>query len=230
VASPRRRTFSGSDAARVVIMGQMVDGLANEGVQHAPRASGTVPTPSEAHTRSFRLHAMVTAHFDFVWRSLRRMGLQAADADDAAQEVFCILDRRLDDVEPGCERSFLFGTALRVVSLHRRSSRRRSARHEGYESMPDSSRTPLDPEQLMALRHARSVLDQLLDELPLEERAVFVLYELEELSVPEVAELCQLKVATAASRLRRARESFRAAARRRQAREQFADRFHGGDS
>jgi len=68
-----------------------------------------------------------------------------------------------------------------------------------------------------------------LDELPLEERAVFVLFELEELSVPEIAELCALKVGTAASRLRRAREAFRAATQRLRARQDFPLRGSRGE-
>ncbi|MBN2194397.1 MAG: sigma-70 family RNA polymerase sigma factor [Polyangiaceae bacterium] len=200
----------------------MTDGLAAEAIDEQPaRTSGTVPAGTTATARAWRVHMMVTTHLGFVWRSLRRMGLQAADADDAAQEVFCIADRRLDDIDPEHERSFLFGTALRIVALHRRTMRRRSAHLDALESLTDSSPTPPSPEELTGMRRARSTLDQILDFLPLEERAVFVLYELEELSVPEIAELCSLKVGTTSSRLRRARELFQAAAQRVRARQAF---------
>jgi len=207
----------------------MTDGLAAELPDRATRASGSVPAGTTAEAQALRLHGLVTAEFDFVWRSLRRLGLQPADADDAAQEVFFVAARRLDDLEPGRERSFLFGTALRVVALHRRTARRCAAHLEAFETAPDSSRTPPSPEELAALWQARTTLDQVLEALPLDERAVFVLFELEELSVPEIAELCALKVGTAASRLRRARETFRAAAQRLRARQDFALRGSRGE-
>ncbi len=207
----------------------MTDGLAAEQADRATRASGSVRAGTTAEAQAQRLHGLVTAHFDFVWRSLRRLGLQPADADDAAQEVFFIVARRLDDVEPDRERPFLFGTALRVVALYRRTARRCSAHLEAFEALGDSSRTPPSPEELAALSEARATLDQVLDELSLDERAVFVLFELEELSVPEIAELCALKLGTATSRLRRAREAFRAAAQRLRARQDFALRGSRGD-
>ena len=75
--------------------------------------------------RATRLRSLLDQHFDFVWRNLRRLGVQEADVDDAAQEVFVVAARKLDQVVPDRERSFLIGTALRVASTYRRSSRRR---------------------------------------------------------------------------------------------------------
>ncbi|HTJ46804.1 MAG TPA: sigma factor, partial [Kofleriaceae bacterium] len=72
-----------------------------------------------------RLTAMFNAHFDFIWRSLRRLGVAAAAVDDAAQEVFVVASRKLREIEAGKERAFLFGTAVRVASDARRSARRR---------------------------------------------------------------------------------------------------------
>ena len=73
-------------------------------------------------------------------------------------------------------------------------------------------------EQLLERRQARALLDQLLDEMPEDLRVVFVLFELEELSTPQIAELCALPIGTVASRLRRAREEFHAIAKRLRAR------------
>src|SRR5438552_2214196 len=68
-----------------------------------------------------RLRLLMAAHFDFVWRSLRRLGLLDAEADDGAQEVFLVASRKLAQINTGSERQFLFATAVRVASTRRRS-------------------------------------------------------------------------------------------------------------
>src|SRR5690349_16980507 len=84
--------------------------------------------------RERRLGAMVSEHFDLVWRVLRRLGASAADADDAVQEVFLVAARRLDAIVVGRERAFLIGVTTRVFSSQRRSARRR---REEPELLPD---------------------------------------------------------------------------------------------
>jgi hypothetical protein len=61
------------------------------------------------------LRALVDAHFDFIWRLFRRMGLSHADADDAAQHVFITATEKFDVIALGSERTFLYGVALRVL-------------------------------------------------------------------------------------------------------------------
>src|SRR5512142_2066304 len=84
--------------------------------------SGPAERPPSPAPSAQRVRALVDAHFEFVWRSLRRLGLSSADADDATQEVFLVAIRRLDDIDPESERSFLYGTALRVAAVQRRSA------------------------------------------------------------------------------------------------------------
>src|SRR4051812_14897207 len=67
------------------------------------------------------VRAMFDAHFDVVWRTVRRLGLSSAGADDVAQEAFVVAARKLDVIEPGRERSFLIGTAVRLAANARRS-------------------------------------------------------------------------------------------------------------
>ncbi len=172
---------------------------------------------SAADVRSARLRALVDRHFDFVWRAARRLGLHAADADDVAQDVFIVAARRLDEVEPDRERSFLFGTLLRVAGTRRRSDGRR--REELVDSVETQRDVGLDPEELNELISVRPLLQEILDGLPAAQHAVFVLYEMEELSLREIADVLSVPAGTVASRLRAARESFRAAARRLQVRE-----------
>jgi RNA polymerase sigma-70 factor (ECF subfamily) len=155
-----------------------------------------------------RLRSMFDADFSFVWRSLRRLGVPAGATDDAAQEVFLVASKRLADIEIGRERSFLFATALRVASNARRSFARRDARHDDkLDRVVDPAPTP---EQLADRARARELLDRVLATLDLELRAVFVLHELEEMSMAEIATTLELAPGTVASRLRRARELFRA--------------------
>ncbi len=184
------------------------------------------PSASEQVARGARLRRLVDRNFDFVWRSARRLGYGAADADDVTQEVFIVAARRLDEIEPDSERSFLFGAMLRVAATRRRADRRRRGELGGdVELQRDAG---LDPEQQSQLASVRPLLQEILDGLPPSQHAVFVLYELEELSLPEVADLLGIPVGTATSRLKAARDAFRAAADRFQVREQAGLRLSRG--
>jgi RNA polymerase sigma-70 factor (ECF subfamily) len=133
------------------------------------------------------------------------MGVPAHTVDDATQQVFLIAAERLDDIREHSERSFAFGTALRVAQSFRRRSQREPLGAEG-----DRNASPLPgPEELSDQRRARETLNRLLEEMPLELRSVFILFELEGLTSPEIAELVSVPLGTVASRLRRARERFR---------------------
>ena len=156
-----------------------------------------------------RLREMFDRNLDFVWRSLRRLGVPELTADDAAQQVFLVASRRLADIEVGRERSFLFATALRVASDARRALARRGEHDEAaLASVPDDGP---GPDEVADRRRARAVLDRVLETLDLDLRVVFVLYELEEMTMAEIATTLDLAAGTVASRLRRAREAFQAA-------------------
>ncbi len=187
------------------MIGAMTEGYAAElrMSEVAPRAAPDVDAV---------LRGLVAGHFDFVWRSVRRVGFGPADADDITQEAFLVASRRLGDLQAGRERSFLLATAMRVASTFRRGERREQARRE---VAPPISADPFPgPDQVAESLSARERLDVVLGELELELRTVFVLFELEELSVAEIADLVGLRPGTVASRLRRAREAFRAAVER----------------
>jgi RNA polymerase sigma-70 factor (ECF subfamily) len=154
-----------------------------------------------------RLRALVEEHYAFVWRSVRRLGVAAADADDAAQQVFLVLARKLRAVRPGCEPRYLFQTALRVASDHRRAKRRRPETSDGTPT-PDPVDPAAGPFDVLALRAERATLDRVLDAMPIELRAVFILHEFDEMTMAEIANVTGLRPGTVASRLRRAREIF----------------------
>ena len=159
-----------------------------------------------------RLRELFDLNLDFVWRSLRRLGVPATVVDDAAQEVFLVASRRLADIELGRERSFLFATALRVASDARRAITRRGEHvDDALEHIADDAPGPAE---LADRQRARAVLDRVLDGMELDLRAVFVLYELEEMTMADIGITLDLAPGTVASRLRRAREAFQAAVTR----------------
>lgn len=172
-------------------------------------ASALLPLSTKARPDQ-RIAALLTSHYNLVWRSLRRLGVAQADADDACQQVFLVAHRRLPDIAPECERSFLLQTALRVASDFRRSrERRREEAGSDVAALPDGN---ANPEELLDRRQARVLLDRTLEAMPMELRAVFVLFEIDELTMAEIATVLDIPPGTVASRLRRARELFRESA------------------
>ena len=185
----------------------------------APIADDERPVPIEANLRPVadrhaaeRSRALVAQHFDFIWRLLRRLGVPEGDVDDAAQQVFIVAAGRLGDILEGRERTFLFGTALRTAATIRRNLHRRQRWVEtGHRDAPSQESAP---DEVVERRQALAVLDEVLRELSDEQRVVFVLCELEELTLAEAATSIGIAAGTAASRLRRAREEFGRSVRR----------------
>lgn len=141
-----------------------------------------------------------------------------AAVDDAVQQVFEVAVKKRTQIEPGRERAYLFKTALLVAADTRRSQRRERARLAPGEELRDGAP---DPEQVADVVRQRALLDEILDAMDDDLRAVFVLFELERLPSEEIAQLLGLPVGTVASRLRRAREHFRDHAKRLKARAGF---------
>src|SRR5690606_26452212 len=123
-------------------------------------------------------------YFDFVWRTCRRLGIPEASLDDAVQDVFVVVYRRLGDFRGHSSlKTWLFGVVLRVVQTHRRTASRRGAEPLG-DREPNCPRA--GPAEATEKAQARAVLQALLDELDEEKRIVFILVEIEEMSCPEI--------------------------------------------
>jgi RNA polymerase sigma-70 factor (ECF subfamily) len=140
-----------------------------------------------------------------VWRLLRRLGVPVSDLDDAAQQVLLVVTERRADILPDKERAFVFGTALRVARTMLREPRLRTVELHDDVALADDV-API--EELLDRHTARRILDQLLEQMSFDYRAVFVLFEIEELSLSEIAQALDIPRGTAASRLRRARVQF----------------------
>lgn len=163
-----------------------------------------------------RLSEMFHHHYDFVWRSVRRLGVAPDAVDDAAQEVFVVASRKLESIERGKEKAFLFGTAIRVASDSRRAVQRRRQAPTDDDIDPVDTGPALD--ELVDQKRAREVLDDLISQLPEDTRPIFVLFELEGMTMASIATTLDLPAGTVASRLRRARELFAAQVARLEAR------------
>jgi RNA polymerase sigma-70 factor (ECF subfamily) len=188
--------------------GNGCDGLKNRRAAEAEPEIGAPPAASPGGTAAveLRLRRAVAQKSALLWRTLVRLGVRPADAEDAVQEVFLVLARHLNDVPVSAEKAFLLKTALGVASTRRRSRRRRPEQlDDTLEGEQDGG--PL-PDQLVARLRLRQTLQRLLDELPSEQRSAFVLVELEGLTAPEVAHLLALPLGTVASRLRRGRQGL----------------------
>lgn len=158
---------------------------------------------------------LVRTHLPVVWRFLRRLGLSPEDADDVAQEVFLVAVRKMDQIEEGRERRYLFGIALRITSRYRRSQRVRADKAAGDDV--ETCKSPdLDTDELLARKQARVLLDKALSEMSADLRTTFVLYELEEMTMLEISTITEAPMGTVASRLRRAREQFQDAVKQMQ--------------
>lgn len=173
-----------------------------------PSAPSTrVPTwhgPSVADV--FREHAA------FVWRALRRLGVPEADVEDVAQEVFVVVHRKLGEFEGRSTlRTWLYGICVRTASDYRRRAR---VRHEIVTDEPPEQTASAPQLDDVARRQARALLDRILDALDEDKRAVFVLYEIEQVTMNEVAQAVGCPVQTAYSRLHAARREVEAAVQR----------------
>lgn len=166
-----------------------------------------------------RVAELFRAHFGFVRRVLRRCGVAEAEIDDAVQEVFLVVHRRIDDFEGrASETTWLYAVAVRVASTLRRTASREQARREKVGAQMHGA-GGVDPERELSRREAGALLDRLLDDLDQIKRTVFVLAELEGVPVPEIAHIMDANLRTTHSRLRLARKRFNAALERHHAQE-----------
>lgn len=160
------------------------------------------------------------ANRGYAWRALKYLGVRDAELDDACQEVFLVVHRDLPSFDGESRVStWIYAICLRVASTFRRRTARRTAR----ELLPDPDAQPTrssdaSPHDALERAEARDTLRELLDALDEDRRVVYVLAEIEQLPMSEVAALVGCPVQTGYSRLRAARAELADAARRLRAR------------
>jgi RNA polymerase sigma-70 factor (ECF subfamily) len=181
-------------------------------------ANDRSPLRSQADAAAVRapdFRAIYDGHFDFVWRSLRRLGVHEADAKDLTQKVFLTVHLRLADFEGRSElRTWIFGICLRVASDYRRSAAVRREVVTDAAQIASHESGERDPLSVAESRSTALVAEAVVNKLPEAQRIVFVLFELEEMSAEQIADLVEAPVGTVRSRLRLARETFRREAKR----------------
>lgn len=158
-------------------------------------------------------------HGDFVWKSLQRLGVREPDLEDMAQEVFVIVHRRLHTFDGTSKMTtWLFGICSRVASSYRRSAYVR--RERPVPEVPEGAEggEARGPEEAASERQSRALLEKIIGELDVEKRAVFVMFEIDELSCDEIAAIVGVPVGTVYSRLHAARKAFEKALARHNAR------------
>lgn len=155
-------------------------------------------------------------HFDYVWHTLRRLGVRERDLEDSTHDVFISVHRHLGEYDPERPaRPWLFAFALRTAAGYRRLARHRVDLVEDVGSLADARPAP---EAQAISRQELDLVARALDALDFERRTIFVLHEIDGVTVPAAAELLKIPLNTAYSRLRLARADFAAAVRRLEAR------------
>ncbi len=165
------------------------------------------------------LRAIYDEHVTFVWRALRRLGVRESDLPDAVQDVFLVVHRKLPEFEGRSKvTTWLFGIAMRVARDRMRLAhvRRQVGDEEAVLAYVDES---ADVAAQAERRQAAEILESILDALPMEQRAVFTLFELDGMSGEAIAELLEIPLGTVYSRLRLAREAFQRSVTRLRARQ-----------
>jgi RNA polymerase sigma-70 factor, ECF subfamily len=166
----------------------------------------TASATADATTGTADVTQLYDQHVAFVWRNLRRLGVPPASLDDATQDVFLVVHRRIADAPADGPRSWLFGILRRIAADHRRRGRRRSA--VPIDDVPEPPTGDLGPEQRAARAEAARMIHRILDQLSDDKREVFVLAELEQMTAPEIAAAIGIPINTVYSRLRVARAEF----------------------
>lgn len=176
------------------------------------------PAPQVASVR-YDFAQVYEEMFPFVWRTLRRFGVEASAQDDACQEVFVVVHRKLPEFRGESSlKTWVFGVTSNVVSSYRRTRRRKDPASRGIESTidPEALSAPMagDPHEVMARNQMARVAEELVNSLDEEKRVMLILADLEGIPVTEIAELHNINVNTAYARLRAARKEFSEAVQR----------------
>lgn len=178
----------------------------------------------DALRRHLAFREAITPLMSVAFRVLRRLGVQEGELDDALQTVLVVVHRRFDGLTSSHElKAYLCAVCVNVARDFGRVRKKRMARDVEEESLDHAAAPDPGPDVVLDRKEALELLERILASLDEKRREVFVLYEFEELTGEEIAEHLGIPLGTVSSRLRRAREDFRAAV----ARAQAAQSSHG---
>jgi len=150
--------------------------------------------------------ALHDAHADFVWATLHRMGVREADLPDMMQEVFVVIHRRLHSFDGSAKiTSWIYGICRKVASTYRRRAHIR--KEDLVEEMPPGQSVASSEEELQAAQ-TRQTLERVLNQMDVDRRVTFVMYEIDGLPGEQIAETLGVPIGTVYSRLHKARKEF----------------------
>ncbi len=210
-------------------MGTAFNGM----LAHGPTTIASTDAVDASIAAPARSLAVAPAHFEavyeayaeFVWRNARRLGVPPSAVDDVVQDVFVVIHRKLGTLRSAESlRAWIFSILVRVVRTHQRTRRRREPEAQAASPVsPDviAESPHAGPLEQAVQSDAVRLLRDLLDELEIDRRTVFLLSELEEMSVPEISQALGLNLNTVYSRLRAARKQFEEAVARRRQRDEW---------
>lgn len=148
--------------------------------------------------------------FDYLCRTLRRLGVLENDVEDLAHEIFLVLHRRWKDFDPSrALRPYLFGIAYRVAAAHQR----RRAHEVPSLELEVEDQAP-HPDEALQSEQARALVLSALEQVPLPRRAVMIMHDLDGAPMRDIARELSIPLFTAYSRLRKARKEFEDAVER----------------
>ena len=175
------------------------------------RANADDERPAPVARAVFSFDEVYDRHFRFVWRVLRASGLPPSMVEDAAQDVFVVVHRRLSEFEGRSDiRTWLFRIARWVVTSERKKLRAKQAHEtDDQDAVSEVRDRSAGPFELLARGEAVQRLEGVLGRMDPEKRMAFLLMDIEEMKAGEVAELLEINVNTVYSRLRLAREQFK---------------------
>jgi RNA polymerase sigma-70 factor (ECF subfamily) len=179
------------------------DSLTARLLQAAPARKDERGTPGATTSEQGSVAAVYDAHVDYVYRCLRSLGVDPSSLDDAVQDVFIVVHRKLASFNGASQlRTWIYAIAINVARRYR------AQRARGAVDTAPELESHLCTERAVAERQALSWAREALDALDAEKREVFVLAEIEQMSAPEIAEVLAIPVNTVYSRLRAARLAF----------------------
>jgi RNA polymerase sigma-70 factor, ECF subfamily len=182
--------------------------------------------PDDLQAAAVSFANLYDAHADFVWRNARRLGARPESLDDIVQDVFMVVHRKLHELNSRESlRAWLFSILVRTIQNHKRSLRRKDPHVRSGESALDPAYVAdaphLSPHAMAERSDAVRLVLQALQDLDADKREVFILSELEEMSVPEISEALSVNAHTIQSRVRAARKQFEQTMEKHRARDEW---------
>jgi RNA polymerase sigma-70 factor (ECF subfamily) len=178
--------------------------------------------------RGLLLPEIYERHADFAWRTLRRLGVSEAEAGDAVQDVFLVVHEKLGQFEGRSSMTTWLFTICRTVARKRRRLAQQARARDADVSVEDELDLRADVARAAEHNERLALLENILSGFEVEQKNVFILFEIEKLTGEEISEALSIPLGTVYSRLQLARKAFRQALTRGEARERFSAERAGG--